>query len=218
VPLSLVQQELRVALGRWGMPRVVKVDNGSPWGSWSDLPTPLALWLIGLGLDMYWIPPGQPQKNGVTERTHGVTQAWAEPEQCLSAEEVQVRVDREDLIQREKYPHHGELSRLQAYPGLKHSGRCYDEAWEEDNWSWRRVLEHLGEYAVDRRVDRSGQIGLYGGKLYVGTCLRGQAVIVGFDAEAREWVISASDGKELARRGLTQFDPAFLRRLPETTH
>lgn len=213
-----MQRQLRLALGQWGRPLWIKVDNGSPWGSWSDLPPPLALWLIGLGLDLRWIPPRRPQKNGVVERSHGVTQAWAEPEQCHSAEELQRRVDREDLVQREKYPHQGELSRWQAYPGLWHSGRSYDESWEGSNWSWRRVLEHLGSYAVDRRVDGSGKIGLYGGKLYVGTCLRGRGVIVGFDAQSSEWVVSDSDGKQLLRRGLSQFDAPSLRDLPDATH
>jgi hypothetical protein len=216
--LSLVQRQLRLTMDRWGLPLAFKVDNGSPWGSWSDLPTPLALWLIGLGLRLHWIEPRRPQQNGVAERSHGVTQAWSEPDQCHSAEELQERVNREDTVQREKYPHKGEASRWQAYPGLRHSGRCYDEGWEETHWSWQRVLEHLGEYAVDRRVDSSGKIGLYGGKWYVGTALRGRDVIVGFDAQVSEWVVSANDGKQLARRGLTQFDPAFLRQLPDATH
>jgi hypothetical protein len=214
----LVQRQLRQALRRWGLPQVIQVDNGSPWGSWSDLPTPLALWLTGLGLQMRWIPARRPQKNGVTERSHGVTQAWAEPGQCHSVEELQGRVDREDVVQRERYPHKGELSRLEAYPGLRHSGRNYDEVWEEANWSWQRVLGHLGEYAVDRRVDSSGKVGLYGGKLYLGSRLRGQGVVVGFDDQTSEWVVSDSDGKQLARRTLTQFDPAFLRQLPDSAH
>jgi transposase InsO family protein len=73
VPLALVRRSLRRAWERWGLPRVVQVDNGSPWGSWSDLPPPLALWLIGLGLELAWIPPRRPQRNGVVERSHGVT-------------------------------------------------------------------------------------------------------------------------------------------------
>jgi hypothetical protein len=213
VPVNQVQQQLRLALGQWGRPQILKVDNGSPWGSWSDLPPPLALWLIGLGLNPHWIPPRQPQKNGVAERSHGVTQAWAELGQCRSVAAAQERVNREDVVQREKYPHKGELSRWQVYPGLRHSGRNYDAAWEEANWSWQRVLEHLGEYAVDRRVDGSGKIGLYGGKVYLGVALRRQNVIVQFDAQERQWLICNSKGVELTRRPLTQFDHKSLRHL-----
>jgi hypothetical protein len=47
-----VQAELRRQFRRWGLPNALRVDNGNPWGDWSDLPTALALWLIGLGLDV----------------------------------------------------------------------------------------------------------------------------------------------------------------------
>jgi hypothetical protein len=41
---------LRRAFADWGRPERFRVDNGVPWGSWGDLPTDLALWLIGLGV------------------------------------------------------------------------------------------------------------------------------------------------------------------------
>jgi hypothetical protein len=187
------------------------VDNGSPWGSWSDLPPPLALWLIGLGVAVHWIPPRRPQANGVAERTHGVTQAWADPGQCRTPAELQARVDREDVVQRDRYPHCGGRPRAQVYPGLRHSGRAYDAAWEAAAWAWPRVCAHLAEYAVDRRVDRSGKIGLYQDKVYVGVALRGRAVIVQFDPQAAEWVVADQRGAELTRRPLTQFDSESLR-------
>jgi hypothetical protein len=77
-----------------------------------------------------------------------------------------------------------------------------------------RVLAHLGGVAVARRVDGSGKVGLYGGKLYVGTINRGRGVVVQFDAAAAEWLVSDPGGSELCRRPLTQFDEAALRRLP----
>ena len=33
-----MQQQLRAAFARWGLPHRLRVDNGKPWGSWSDLP------------------------------------------------------------------------------------------------------------------------------------------------------------------------------------
>jgi hypothetical protein len=36
---------------RWGLPDRVRVDNGYPWGTPRDLPSELALWLIGLGVE-----------------------------------------------------------------------------------------------------------------------------------------------------------------------
>jgi hypothetical protein len=214
VPSGMVQAELRSCFGRWGRPLSVRVDNGNPWGSWGDLPTPLALWLIGLGLGITWIPPRTPQDNGVVERSQGVAFNWAEPDRCHDPAELQRRLDEEDRVQREFYPHGSFQSRLAAYPSLAHSGRPYSAAWERAHWSWAAVLSHLAGVPVPRRVDCSGKIGLYHDKLYVGSVNRGREVVVQFDAGTAQWVISDPGGVELCRRPLTQFDAAGLGRLP----
>lgn len=205
---------MRACFARWGLPAALQFDNGNPWGSCGDLPTPLAAWLLGLGLRVIWIPPRTPQDNGVVERGQGVAKAWAEPERCRSVDELQRRLDEEDRVQREAYPHAGCGSRLAAYPGLAHSGRRYSGSWERSHWSWEAVLTHLAEESVVRRVDRSGKIGLYHGKMYVGTVNRGKEVVVQFDAEGTEWVVSDRDGVELCRRPLTQFNADCLCHLP----
>jgi hypothetical protein len=213
VPPGAVQAELRCCFGRWGRPLSVRVDNGNPWGSWGDLPPPLALWLIGLGLDVIWIPPRTPQDNGVVERSQGVAFNWAEPDRCRDPKELQGRLDDEDRVQRESYPHGGFRSRMEAYPGLAHSGRPYSAAWERAHWSWDVVLSYLSGVMVPRKVDSSGKIGVYHDKLYVGTINRGKQVVLQFDAGTAEWVIGAPGGAELCRRRLTQFDAAGLRQL-----
>ena len=76
------------------------------------------------------------------------------------------------------------------------------------------VLAYLADGIVPRRVDRCGKIGLYHGKMYVGTVNRGEEVVLQFDAETAEWVISDPGGVELCRRRLDQFNEASLRRLP----
>lgn len=214
MPPGLVQAELRDCLTRWGRPATVQFDNGNPWGSWGDLPTPLACWLIGLGLCVSWIPPRTPQDNGVVERSQAVARNWAEPERCRSVAELQRRLDEEDRVQRECYPHAGSVSRLAAYPRLIHSGRPFDAAWERANWCWETVLLHLAGVPVARRVDRSGKIGLYHEKMYVGTVNRGKDVVLQLDAESAEWSISDRAGVELCRRPLKQFDAERLCRLP----
>ena len=82
------QAQLRLAFGRWGRPERIRVDNGAPWGSSGDLPTDLALWLIGLGIEMIWNTPRRPQENGVVERSQGTAKRWAEPRACATAEEL----------------------------------------------------------------------------------------------------------------------------------
>lgn len=161
VPSGRVQAELRNCFARWGRPLAVQFDNGNPWGSWGDLPTPLASWLIGLGVRVDWIRPRTPQENGVVERGQGTAKNWAEPDRCGSLEIFQRRLDEEDRVQRERYPHAGRASRMAADPGLIHSGRPYDVSWERANWSFGTVLEYLATHQVARRVDSSGKVGLY---------------------------------------------------------
>jgi hypothetical protein len=215
VPVGQVQAELRGLFARRGLPAAVRVDNGSPWGSWSDLPPPLALWLVGLGLEVIWNPPRRPQRNGVVENSQGVGQRWAEPGRCGSVAELQARLDEEDRVQRELYPHRAGQPRAAVYPGLAHSGRRYSAARERRDWSWPRVPGHLGGYVVPRRVDGSGKVGLYGGKLYVGVVHARTWVAVQFDAAAEQWVVSGAAGAEVCRRPLDQFTPRTLQDLAQ---
>jgi hypothetical protein len=210
-----VQDELRLCFKQWGRPVALRFDNGYPWGSCGDLPTPLALWLIGMDIGVIWNPPRRPQDNGVVERSQGLAKNWAEPDRCHDHAQLQLRMNEEDEVQRRSYPHGRFSSRMEAYPDLIDSGRPYNAAWERENWSWEVVLNYLSDTMVQRRVDRSGKIGLYHGKLYVGTVNGGKEVVVQFDAETVEWVISSPDGVELCRRPLDQFDEGRLRRLSQ---
>ena len=197
VPPAAVQRQFRKLFRVWGRPKVVRVDNGSPWGSWKDLPPRLALWLMGLGIEVHWNTPCRPQENGVIERSQSLAQRWGEPHRCSSVEEFQRRIDREDAVQRESYPLADGTSRMTAYPTLRHSGRAYTRRWEVECWNWHRVRESLSHYVVARQVDRSGKIGHWGGKLYVGYQHSGQQVYVQLDPDRLEWIVSDSRGQQL---------------------
>jgi hypothetical protein len=186
-----------LAFAEWGMPERLRVDNGAPWGSWSDLPPVLALWLIGLGVEMHWNDPNCPEQNGVIERSQGLAQTWGEPGQCQTVRQFQNRINREDRLQREQYPNINGLPRMTTYPDLRHSGRRYSTTWEQRHWNWDLVLTHLAGYAVSRQVDCSGKIGLYSGKLYVGTMHKGRKVYVQFDPDRIEWIVSDTQGQQL---------------------
>jgi hypothetical protein len=47
-----IQHSLRVIFARWGLPQRLRVANGYPWGSTGEFPPELALWLLGLGLEL----------------------------------------------------------------------------------------------------------------------------------------------------------------------
>jgi hypothetical protein len=208
-----VQQALRAAFGRWGLPRYLRVDNGKPWGSWSDLPPALALWLIGLGLDVLWNDPCRPQQNGVVERAQGTAKRWAEPHTCVSVAALQARLDADDRLQRERSPVAQGQSRWELFPGLAHSGRRYGAAGEARRWDLGRVRDHLAGYAVCRRVDCQGKVSVYNRNLYVGVAHGGKDVWVQFDPEQGHWLLSDHAGRQLRSVPAPEISAASIRSL-----
>jgi transposase InsO family protein len=202
-----VQDVLRRAFARWGKPACIRADNGYPWGATGGLPTCLALWLAGLGIELVNIPPRQPQKNGVVERSQGTGARWAEPWQCQDVAQLQKRVDEEDRVQRQEYAESGRPTRLQAFPALLHSGRGYAASLEELLWDLAAALIHLGKWEVRRQIDKKGHVTMSDRKYYVGVAFRGQMGRIRLDAATVEWVVRTEAGEEIARlaaRGLSR--------------
>ena len=211
--LRTVRQRFRRCFTEWGRPERLRVDNGWPWGSAGDLPPDLALWLIGLGIDIMWNPPRSPQDNGVVERSQGVAKNWAEPDQCRTAAHLQRRLNREDHIQRAQYPSIQGIPRMTAFPELLHTGRPYSWSWESQHWDFARVCAELSGYAVGRRVDCCGKIGVYHHKLYVGVRHQGQAVYLQLDPDRREWIVTDRAGHQLHRTPAEIITPSRIRNL-----
>jgi hypothetical protein len=195
---------LRRTFTQWGLPRCLRVDNGHPWGSWSDLPRDLALWVIGLGITVSWNHPRCPEENGVVERTNGVTEGWVEPSRCADARQLRDRLVWAVQIQRAVYPAIRGRSRLEAYPQLLTPPRPYRPEHEAALWDEQRVYAFLASQVWTRRADRVGQIWLYNrGYMTVAQC-KGCDVTVRFDPQAREWVILDVRGQEVRRHPAVQ--------------
>jgi hypothetical protein len=213
VPVAEVRQALRGALARWGRPGCLRVDNGTPWGNWNDLPTPFALWVLGCGIGLHWNDAGCPQQNPKVERSQGTAKRWGEPERCRRAAELQANLDEADRIQREEYPGRGGLPRLAAFPGLAHAGRPYTPAWEQRHWDLGPVEAHLAEYVAVRRVGASGHVTVYDHGRWVGAQYRGQDVLVQYDPQRHEWLIADRQGRELRRHPAPEISRAAIMKL-----
>ena len=131
------------------------MDDGAPWGSTGELSTGLALWLIGLGVDVIWNPPPRPRANVVVERSRGTGKRWAEPETCRDEAELRRRLEDQDHIQRALYPRIKGRSRMEALPELKHSGQVDRPEQEGSRWGLTPLPSHLADYGLVRRVDTS---------------------------------------------------------------
>jgi hypothetical protein len=197
--VEAVQEAFRKVFHQWGLPALIRIDNGHPWGRHYGLPQGLPLWWMGLGIRVHWNPPNTPQENGVVERTQGVTARWVEPHQCPSVEQLQARATAAGTIQREYYPAVGKQSRLAAYPGLLAGGRAYDPATEEEQWDLERVCDYLARRAWERRVDAAGQVSLYDRPYSAGRSRKGEAITVRFDGATKEWVLYAESDEEIRR-------------------
>jgi len=184
---------------RWGLPERIRVDNGHPWGSANDLPTALALWLIGLGIEMTWNPPHQPWRNPKVERGNGVSQQWAEPHACADHPTLGQKLEWAARTQREEYPSIQGRTRLEIHPQLLHSERLYSVELESRLWDLSRVDAFLAQGVWYRRADRYGLISLYNRSKCLGRAYRGQEVAIRFDPEHRHWVVSDLNGKVIAR-------------------
>jgi len=65
------------AFSRLGLPLAMRLDNGLPWGGGAgNTCHPLALWLVGLGLELTFNPPRQPRYNGVVEKSQTSNKRW----------------------------------------------------------------------------------------------------------------------------------------------
>jgi hypothetical protein len=213
VPIAAVQAVLRGVFERWGRPERLRVDNGGPWGPGDDLPPPLMLWLIGLGIAPIYNPPARPTENAKVERSNGTVNRWGEPSRCpdyAAWEEKLLWVAR---MQREEYPAVGGKSRLAAHPELAAQPRAYRREEEEEEWKLERVASYLGAGKWPRQVSQRGQISLYGKAYEVGRGHGGQEVWVRFDAQTYEWVIEGKEGDELRRHPAEQITPERIREL-----
>jgi hypothetical protein len=210
---TTVQQALRERFEQWGLPARIRVDNGVPWGNWSDLPPPLTLWWVGLGIGVIGNHPHRPTENAKVERANGTVHRWGEPEQCADGAAWEAKLRWAARVQREDYPAVGGQSRVAAYPALQQRARPYTGAREEEQWEVTRVCAFLAQGLWPRQVSTSRQISLYGQAYRVGKAQPGQPVWVRFEAATREWVVQGGDGTELVRHPAEQITAERIRAL-----
>jgi transposase InsO family protein len=91
----------------YGLPRVIRSDNGVPFASPSAIGrlSKLSVWWISLGIRPERIEPGEPQQNGTHERMHKTLKADATRPPSSSLTEQQLRFDRFRREYNDERPH-----------------------------------------------------------------------------------------------------------------
>ncbi len=189
---------------RWGLPARIRVDNGNPWSTRTDLPPALVLWWIGLGIEPIWNPPRRPTANPFVERCNGLIESWGEPGRCANYAARGPTLSRLCQVQRAEYETAQGHSRLAAHPELTQVRRPYRQESEAKQWEWARVLRWLARGRWPRRVSKIGQIHVYGQPYRVGRQHAGEAVWVHLDPQTVEWVVCDKEGAELTRHAAQQ--------------
>lgn len=210
---TAVQAALRAQFEQWGLPARIRVDNGAPWGTWSDLPPPLVLDWVGLGIGVIWNHPHCPKENAKVERCNGTVNRWGEPARCADYPAWEKKLAWLARVQRAEYPAVKGQSRLAAYPALSIPARPYAAAQEAEQWDLERVAQFLGAGRWPRQVSQRGQISLYGKAYQVGSRHGGKEVWVRFEAVTRQWVVQDQEGQELVRHAADQITRERIRQL-----
>jgi hypothetical protein len=204
VPVPQVQQTMRGWFARWGLPERIRLDNGLPWRTRTDLPPALVRWWLGLGITPLFNPPRRPTKNPFVERCNGLIDTWGEPSRCPDPAAWEQTLTRLCQVQREEYETAPGRTRLAAHPELGQVRRPYQAEREAEQWEFRRVTAYLAEGRWPRWVSKAGQIHVYGQLYQVGRRYAGEQVWVKLDPERVEWVIRHRDGTELSRHRAAQ--------------
>lgn len=168
------QQEFRNLFKRYGLPEIIRVDNGSPFASAGPGGlSKLSVWWIGLGIEVQFSRPGCPQDNGCHERMHRTMKAECCKPGSANRPAQQQRFNRWKKTFNEDRPH--EALGMRTPAEVYHpSARRLDE----------RIKPRLYEAGVEtKRVNRAGFISLNGNTCYVSESLMGVEVAIEESAE-----------------------------------
>lgn len=176
---SQVRRHFKRWFKEYGLPEVIRVDNGPPFGSTgAGGLSALSVWWLGLGIRVEYITPGQPQDNGGHERMHRTLKAETTKPPAYSAAAQQRRFDAWVREFNQERPHEA-LGQVVPQSLYRRSARVY----VPDPAPWA----YAGDGAV-RRVRSNGQIKWQGRLRFIGQAFCGQQVGLAAVAQGRHQV------------------------------
>jgi len=176
-----VQASFRQCFADFGLPGVIRTDNGVPFGVPTALGglSPLAVWWIRLGIRPERIAKGVPQQNGAHERMHRTLKAEATRPPSTSFAAQQARFERWRRTFNERRPHEALANR----PPASHYTRS-----SRPLPARLPVLEYPAAAEL-RRVTMSGTISWQAERIFLSEVLQGEYVALIETAED-EWTIA----------------------------
>ena len=152
---------------RFGLPRIIRVDNGGPFGSSGPAGlTRLSAWWTALGIKVEFIAPGHPEQNGAHEQMHRELKADLATPASSTKRAQQRRTDGWVDDYNGVRPHEALGQRTPA--------ECYRKG-PEDSGGQRLRLKYPKHWEV-RSVRSNGQIRWQGRLRFVGEAFVGLKV------------------------------------------
>ena len=174
---------LERAFREYGLPEVIRSDNGSPFASTGTTGlTALSVWWIKLGIRPERIVAGKPQQNGRHERVHRTLKQETAMPPADSLPAQQQRFEAFCALYNHERPHEalGQQTPASLY---QPSPRPYPQRLDDPSYG--------GDVAV-RRVRSNGQIKWAGELIFVGEALIGEPVGV-VETEDGDWLVRYAD-------------------------
>ncbi len=152
----------------YGLPKVIKSDNGSPFAGAVSVRglTRLSAWRISLGIQLERIDPGRPSQNGGHERMHRDIKADIQKQIKSDALEIQKAPD--------LWRHEFNTVRPHEKLGMKCPGDVYQKS-KKVYTSEKTEIGYPLFYRV-RKLSRSGCLKLDRSSIYISTALAGETI------------------------------------------
>jgi transposase InsO family protein len=155
------------AFRQYGLPRAIRCDNGTPFGSRGPGGlTRLSAWWLKLGIEPHFIHPASPQENGRHERMHRTLKAQTSRPPAADAGAQQIRFDAFRRHYNEERPHEA-LGQRPPHEVYTPSRRAMPDRVEEP---W-----YDADHQV-RRVRPLGTIKWKGGEVFISEALVGEII------------------------------------------
>jgi len=152
---------------RYGLPRVIRSDNGSPFGASGALGlTRLSAWWLKLGIGVEFIDPGKPQQNGGHEQFHGVYKQETAQPPAKSFRGQKIRSEHWRRHYNKERPHEGLDMQVPAKVYRKSLRR---QPPNRRPWRYQRGWQ-------SRLVKGKGMISFRGRSRFVGEAFEGERV------------------------------------------
>ena len=204
---TTVRRELTSMFRRYGLPRRMLMDNGSPWGDDAEHPyTPLTVWLLRLNIGVSHGRPYHPQTQGKDERFHRTLKL--ELLSCgrfRTLADCQPRFDPWRDVYNQERPH--EALEMQPPAGrYRSSERAFPESVPP--------LEYASDCQV-RKVQMGGRFAFHGHQFRVSRAFRGYPIGLRPTLEDGRWSVRFGEhllGEIDLRTATEPITPVRLRR------